>query len=336
MVDSDADGLPLDTAFRQQRLKAWQPILTPKTVLPLFFAIGIIFAPIGGALLYASAKVQEISIDYSLCIRDAPDCQADGSPPDTSSAIIPSSKVTSYFKNETESGNEPTWCQKTESVPYPSADQRSLTLDTPTCVLQWYLPDRLDPPVLLYYRLTNFYQNHRRYVKSFDQQQLEGDARDRKAIEGSDCEPLQVDPDTHKPYYPCGLIANSIFNDTFNSPVLLNSAGSGSSNTTYQMTTEGIAWSSDRALYGETDYDYGDVVPPLNWRKRYPAYNDSFPFPDLKTDEAFHVWMRTAGLPTFSKLALRNDREAMEIGRYEMEIYDGTSPLCMTRRPGRH
>ena len=47
----------IDTAFRQQRLKAWQPILTPKTVLPLFFAIGIIFAPIGGALLYASAQV---------------------------------------------------------------------------------------------------------------------------------------------------------------------------------------------------------------------------------------------------------------------------------------
>lgn len=34
-----------------------RPILTPKTVLPLFFVIGIIFAPIGGLLLYASAQV---------------------------------------------------------------------------------------------------------------------------------------------------------------------------------------------------------------------------------------------------------------------------------------
>lgn len=34
-----------------------RPILTPKTVLPLFFAIGIIFAPIGGVLLWASAQV---------------------------------------------------------------------------------------------------------------------------------------------------------------------------------------------------------------------------------------------------------------------------------------
>lgn len=38
-----------------------RPILTPKTVLPLFFTIGIIFAPIGGLLLYASAQVRATS-----------------------------------------------------------------------------------------------------------------------------------------------------------------------------------------------------------------------------------------------------------------------------------
>jgi len=48
---------PANTAFRQQRLLAYAPILTPKTVLPLFFALGIIFGPIGGLLLYASSKV---------------------------------------------------------------------------------------------------------------------------------------------------------------------------------------------------------------------------------------------------------------------------------------
>lgn len=47
----------LDTAFKQQRLKAWQPILTPKTVLPTFILVGILFAPIGGLLLWASDTV---------------------------------------------------------------------------------------------------------------------------------------------------------------------------------------------------------------------------------------------------------------------------------------
>ena len=39
-----------------------RPILTPKTVLPLFFIVGVIFAPIGGLLLYASAQVSFVSV----------------------------------------------------------------------------------------------------------------------------------------------------------------------------------------------------------------------------------------------------------------------------------
>lgn len=49
--------LASDTAFKQQRLKAWQPILTPKTVLPTLFIIGIIFAPIGALLVWGSSLV---------------------------------------------------------------------------------------------------------------------------------------------------------------------------------------------------------------------------------------------------------------------------------------
>ncbi len=49
--------LSLDTAFKQQRLKSWQPLLTPKTVLPTFFIVGLIFIPIGVALYIASSKV---------------------------------------------------------------------------------------------------------------------------------------------------------------------------------------------------------------------------------------------------------------------------------------
>lgn len=48
----------VDTAFKQQRLKAWQPILTPKTVLPTLFIIGIIFAPIGALLIWGNSQVR--------------------------------------------------------------------------------------------------------------------------------------------------------------------------------------------------------------------------------------------------------------------------------------
>lgn len=50
---------PANTAFRQQRLKAWQPILTPKNVIWIFFVLGIFAAIVGGLLLYASRMVSD-------------------------------------------------------------------------------------------------------------------------------------------------------------------------------------------------------------------------------------------------------------------------------------
>jgi hypothetical protein len=53
-------------------LKAWQPILTPKAVLPTLFLIGIIFAPIGALIVWGSGKVTTITLDYTQCDADAP------------------------------------------------------------------------------------------------------------------------------------------------------------------------------------------------------------------------------------------------------------------------
>ena len=47
----------IDTKLKQQRLPAWQPILTAGTVLPAFFAIGIAFIPLGAVLLVTSNDV---------------------------------------------------------------------------------------------------------------------------------------------------------------------------------------------------------------------------------------------------------------------------------------
>ena len=307
----------IDNAFRQQRLKAWQPILTPKTVLPLFFAVGIVFAPIGGLLLWASSTVQQITIDYSHCNTTAPACPEYG--------LIPSSAVSSYFKNSTRPADAATWCK--ETIQHGFGLDGSAKVTTPVCHVQFYIPDEVKPPVLLYYQLTNFYQNHRRYVQSYDQNQLSGHFRSNNSIGSGDCDPLRLatlSDGTQKPYYPCGLIANSLFNDTFLTPIILNAPGLNSGNTTYNMTNKGIAWSADKDLYNPTDYLPDQVVPPPNWHLRYPnGYdNGSFPFPPLKEWEEFQVWMRTAGLPTFSKLALRNDNETMPIARYEISIYD--------------
>lgn len=53
---------PDNTAFKQQRLPAWQPILTAGTVLPAFFMIGLIFIPIGIGLLVTSNNIKEFEV----------------------------------------------------------------------------------------------------------------------------------------------------------------------------------------------------------------------------------------------------------------------------------
>lgn len=230
---------------------------------------------------------------------------------------VPSDRVSSYFRASNPSALAPSWAHSFQQMPYDPENPHNATV----CSIQFEIENEIGPSVLLYYRLTNFYQNHRRYVKSEDPTQLQGTFRSNVSVDGSDCDPLKLDPHTGKAYYPCGLIANSVFNDTFSQPRRLNPAtGEGEY---YNMTNKGIAWESDKDLFKKTAYTNEQVMPPPNWRVAYPkGYNDETPIPDISQDEAFMVWMRTAGLPAFSKLAMRNDNETMTVARYQIDIHD--------------
>ncbi|KAH9906891.1 lem3 cdc50 family protein [Xylariomycetidae sp. FL2044] len=303
--DKKKSRRPANTAFRQQRLKAWQPILTPKTVIPLFFVIGIICAPIGGLLIYASTTVKELRLDYTNCFQNAPLDNPEKMPDNTT---FPGFKVNNTINA--------LW-KRTEDVnqTYGNVTVSGLT----RCTLQFDIPEEMAPPVLMYYRLDNFYQNHRRYVASFYDKQLLGDVVSVSDVDSSNCDPLDVEDG--KAIYPCGLIANSMFNDTIGLPQRL---GVSDAQVTYEMKNTSIAWESDKALYGPMkSQDYSNIVPPPYWRARYPDnYTQENPPPNLKEDEHFIVWMRTAGLPTFSKLYQRNDNEALPIGTYSLDIID--------------
>lgn len=333
--DKKKSKRPANTAFRQQRLKAWQPILTPKTVLPLFFAIGVIFAPIGGGLLYASTTVRMISLDYTSCHVDAGDNKFEN---------MPSNLVNKQFLADNQV-NPPQWSRSTKKMKFDTnSDPNQNETEVAVCTLQFTLPEKMDPPVLMYYTLTNFYQNHRRYVASFYDKQLKGDKVDDSAVGSSPCTPLTLDSNK-KAYYPCGLIANSMFNDSISEPVLLNSNSPAATNGSeiYHMDNNtGIAWPSDADLYGNfpSDMNVEDVSPPLNWRKRYGDTYTKETMPKLKEWQAFQVWMRTAGLPNFSKLYRRNNTLSMSEGTYQVEIeshwpadgFRGTKSLLITTK----
>jgi hypothetical protein len=139
-----------------------------------------------------------------------------------------------------------------------------------------------------------------------------------------------------KAVYPCGLIANSVFNDTFSPLTLLNPTANAA--TTYTFSEKGIAWPGEARKYVyPTRYDPKDIVPPPNWVARYPEWTADN-LPNLHEDEHFHNWMRTSGLPTFTKLWGRNDNDKLTKGRYQIVVnmnypvipYKGTKSIVIS------
>ncbi|KAI1756095.1 CDC50 family protein [Xylaria castorea] len=313
---------PANTAFRQQRLKAWQPILTPKNVIWIFFVLGVFAAIVGGLLIYASRMVSSIQLDYTDC----------GAQAGSDWTVMPADLVKSSWRNNGSATVTAQWMKtENQTIPYNGFEVANQT----TCSIQFEILQNMSAPVRAYYRLDNFYQNHRRYVNSFNADQLLAKNVTTSTLQNSNCAPLATEEINGTDYqiYPCGLIANSLFNDTIGQPLRLGVTGTNDSRT-YKWNENGIAWESDMDLYEPLKYpNYDLIIPPPNWRNRYPdgKYTAKFPPPNLKEDEHFISWMRTAALPSFFKpWAFGN--ETLVAGTYSVDIIDNFN---MTEYKGR-
>ncbi|XP_029173018.1 cell cycle control protein 50A isoform X2 [Nylanderia fulva] len=260
---------PSDSAFKQQRLPAWQPILTAGTVLPTFFVIGVAFIPVGIGLLYFSDEVKEQTIDYTNC----------------------------NSTNITGSDRLPMKCADVIA-----ADPHSLC----TCEIHFNLPVDFVGNVYMYYGLTNFYQNHRRYVKSRDDNQLLGKLDE---LVSSDCEPFAYEEvnNTKTPIAPCGAIANSLFSDELTLFSIKH-------NKSVPLLRTGIAWPSDKNIKfrnpeGDLKKAFQNFAKPKNWTKHIYQLDEKDENNNGFQNEDLIVWMRTAALPTFRKLYRKVDHD---------------------------
>ncbi|XP_017086954.2 cell cycle control protein 50A isoform X1 [Drosophila bipectinata] len=285
---------PSDSAFKQQRLPAWQPVLTARTVLPTFFVIGVLFIPIGVVLLHLSNTANEKIIDYTNCKP------ANSS---TSCAV--------YLEN-----NPGGKC---------------------TCTQNFTLEKDYIGNVYMYYGLTNYYQNHRRYVKSRDDEQLLGHLSQTPS---SDCSPFAYNPENQRPIAPCGAIANSLFNDT----LTLSQGG-----VPIKLLKTGIAWPSDKRVKfrnpeGNLSLALKDFDKPLFWQKPLDELDLEDPDNNGFQNEDLIVWMRTAALPSFRKLYRRLNQtdekysKGLKAGEYTLTIdyyypvvsFDGTKRMILS------
>lgn len=263
---------PQDTDFRQQRLRAWQPLLIPRNVIITFIILGCIFLPVGFVIWDGSGGIVEVEARY------------DNKPCDTL---------------------EPLPCIKSIEIP---------------------ITEKIPSPVYFYYKLTNFYQNHRRYVKSRSDTQLSGDLD----ASTSGCDPLEDWND--KTLYPCGLISTSYFNDTFAGLIKVN--GSPTPQILEEWTEKGISWAIDREEKFVEEFP-GETVLPADSELTREGPNGIMP--ELNNEHLMN-WMRPSAFPTFRKLYAFINR-SLEPGdiivinindNFNSAQYDGTKTLILS------
>jgi LEM3 (ligand-effect modulator 3) family / CDC50 family len=237
--------------------------------------------------------------------------------------------------------------------PHPTCGINTTVNAGTQCTISIRVDEDLQPPILIYYQIENFHQNHRKYQKSRDLYQvseatvcnalfctscpycnlkflkLYGETT-QSALQAELCQPLNILGDIR--LNPCGLIANTFFNDV----IELTDGTSSDGGVDLIMQEDGIAWQSDldymyRQPNGFVYEECPDSCTPDccdgdEWSCSEPTlYKDGkcyrYFYPDDDTtqylyetypqvispidgvlNEHFIVWMRVAALPTFRKL----------------------------------
>ncbi|KAE7996168.1 hypothetical protein FH972_000911 [Carpinus fangiana] len=241
-IEGKSDGITksLFHQFKQQKLPACKPILTPAWVITTYLLMGAFFIPVGLLTVHSSRSVVELVDRYDIeCVPDA----------------FKSDKL-GYIKDS--------------SIPK-------------NCSRFLKVYKHMKAPIYIYYQLDNYYQNHRRYVKNRNDQQL---LHGLKYNDSSSCKPEQSS--NGLPVVPCGLIAWSLFNDTYK---FIRGRSE------LKVNRKNIAWKSDR------DHKFGKHVYPFNFQNGTLIGGGRLdPSIPLSDQEDLIVWMRTAALPTFRKL----------------------------------
>ncbi|KAL8045617.1 hypothetical protein ABFX02_08G126100 [Erythranthe guttata] len=187
------------------------------------------------------------------------------------------------------------------------------------CSKSLKIPKHMKAPIYIYYQLDNYYQNHRRYVKSrSDKQLLHG----LKYHDASSCHP--EDANHGHPIVPCGLIAWSLFNDTYSfSRGVVD----------LKVNRKNIAWKSDR------EHKFGKQVYPVNFQNGTLIGGANLdPSIPLSDQEDLIVWMRTSALPTFRKLygRIEEDLDADDVisvnlfNNYNTYSFSGSKKLVLS------
>ncbi|XP_053560544.1 cell cycle control protein 50C [Bombina bombina] len=195
------------------------------------------------------------------------------------------------------------------------------------CIINFSVPEKIQGDVFIYYGLSNFHQNLRRYVVSrYDSQLLGENVTNTESIQKhANCAPFTTYSDG-TPMAPCGATANSMFNDT----ITLLYRKDTTSTIQVPLLRTGNTWWTDKNVKfknpeGDLTQAFAGTGKPPYWQK--PAYllDPDESHNNAYINDDFINWMRVAAFPTFKKLYRRLSRvqqfsDGLPAGNYSYSI----------------
>ncbi|TYZ63700.1 hypothetical protein PybrP1_004035 [[Pythium] brassicae (nom. inval.)] len=251
---------PENTRWAQQKLPMWEPMLTLSWTIGICFFVAATCLALGIAIVLTSSDLTTVRVVY--------DGGSDTNVTDRGDAVAQ---------------------QKHSEV----ANLSNCLLDTRemansfhanhTCFVTITLPEAISGAAHVYYELTGFHQHHRRFVSSVDRTQFTDEWREGipttmcaplEKLESELCDVSVCDPASkrERKAFPCGIVANTMFNDIF-------------------WLHDGVLPNSSDTL-GPTDLVSKGVA------RTYPSHNAKNPTWAVSLTEYLPVWHN----PNFSRI----------------------------------
>jgi len=353
------ENQPDNSAIKQQRLPSIQPVISTSAVRITSLILCTACLAIGGLVIVESNSIQNYDVDYT-------DCQA-YTYFDKSQEEIAHDDLTE-FKNHLKVNRNEIKDKNLKCADLWGNWSEPVTVSEPptcVCLTDIQIEEDITKTSYIYYKLGNFYQNHRRMLRSRDNNQLLALSIESITKPDESCY-VNKDRGDQKNDFPCGSLANSMFNDTFfiydNFPTdedeILEKIAKPSVSA-WQMSGKDIAWKTD--VHQKFDADstveksidkgqYADeigneVQVPPNWQYGieklgtkedlfYRSQSDSNGVA-LKNED-FIVWMRTPAYVNFKKLYRKNPdhvakgkKKVLIYYNYAVHMFDGSKSIIV-------
>ncbi|RLN11167.1 hypothetical protein BBJ28_00007140 [Nothophytophthora sp. Chile5] len=240
---------PDSSRMTQQQLPMWEPVLTLGWTIGICFAVAASCIVLGAAVIYTSGTLTTLRVVYD---GDADTQAIDTQQPDGNISQLANCRLDSPTDANSFHANH-------------------------TCYLHFTLPTAIRSPARVFYELDGYYQNHRRFVSSMVRTQFTDEWRpDSTAL--LECVPMTTveselcvvgaceapEMARKRELFPCGIVANTMFNDIF--------------------------WLHEGVLPSGEALNRTDLVSKGSSRI-YAAHNNKNPTWDLSTDEYLPVWL---------------------------------------------